>query len=172
MSINVFFLGLVAILVAIFFGFQPLNITQKDFGEIPVFELDDFKLIELNSKGLTTVMDGTEGVRYTNRYLVYNIDYTDNTKEYLANMTADQGLYKGNIIKLDGNIAYKRKDGLIFKTQEATYDKKTNTVTSPLTYTSKIGKHEARGSNIQYNNALGIVKSKNITMNYKLKERN
>ena len=113
MNINVFFGIIIGSLLAVFFFFEPLNIKKQDFGEIPVFELENFKLIELDQKGLSTIMDGTKGIRYTNRYIVYNIDYTDNSKKYLANMNANKGLYKGNIINLDGNITYNREDGIV-----------------------------------------------------------
>ena len=171
MNINVFFGIIIGSLLAIFFFFEPLNIKKQDFGEIPVFELENFKLIELDQKGLSTIMDGTKGIRYTNRYIVYNIDYTDNSKKYLANMNANKGLYKGNIINLDGNITYNREDGISFITQKAVYNKKTNIVRSPISYVAYLGKNQVTGSSIEYNNVLDTVKSKKVTVTYKLKER-
>ena len=171
MNINLFFSAIIVSLFAIFFFFKPLNIKKQDFGEIAVFELDDFELIELNEKGLTTIMLGTQGVKYTNRYIVYNINYTDNTKKYLANMTADKGIYKGKIIDLDKNIKYNREDGISFSTQEAIYNKKTNIVHSPSEYIAYLGKNKMTGSSIEYNNVLDTVKSSKVTVNYKLKER-
>ncbi|MFT5662340.1 MAG: LPS export ABC transporter protein LptC [Sulfurimonas sp.] len=171
MNINIFFTSIIGGLFVIFFLFEPLNIKKQDFGEIPVFELEKFKLIELNEKGLTTVMDGVKGVRYTDRYIVYNINYTDNTKKYLANMTADEGLYEGDIIDLTGNIKYSREDGISFSTQEAVYNRKTNIVTSPGKYIAYLGKNKVTGSTIEYSNVLDTITSKQVTVNYKLKER-
>ena len=128
MSINIFFSAIIFALFLIFVLFKPLNIKQQDFGEIPVFELVDFKLMELNEKGLTTVIKGNEGTRYIDRYLVNNIDYTDNTKKYLANMKAKKGIYRDGIIDLEGNIVYTREDGISFSTQKAIYNKETNIV--------------------------------------------
>lgn len=171
MNINIFFVGIIASLLTIFFLFNPLDIKKQNFKEIPVFELESFKLIELNDKGLTTVMNGLKGVRYKDRYVVYNIDYTDNTKKYLANMIADRGVYKGKIIDLEGNILYSKEDGISFSTQKAIHNKSTNTVIASTPYVAYIGENKITGSYVEYNNVLGIVKSKNITANYKLKER-
>ncbi|MDB2562644.1 LPS export ABC transporter periplasmic protein LptC [Sulfurimonas sp.] len=171
MNINIFFAAIIFSLVLILFLFKPLNIKQQDFGEIPVFELTNFKLMELNKKGLTTVMHGDEGTRYTNRYVVNNIDYTDNTKKYLANMKAVKGIYKEDIVNLEKDIIYKREDGVSFTTQKAVYDKKTSIVTSPTKYVGYIEKNKITGSYIEYNNMLDTIKSRKVTVNYKLKER-
>ena len=171
MNINFFFVGVIASLFLIFLVFKPLDIKKQNFNEIPVFELESFKLKELDDKGLTTVMNGTKGIRYTDRYIVYNIDYTDNTKKYLANMIADQGVYKGETIDLNGNILYNREDGISFSTQKAIYNKETNIVVSSTPYIAYLGKNKIVGSYVEYNNALDTIRSKNITINYKLKER-
>ena len=170
MNINTFFIGVIGGLLAIFFLFEPLNIKQKKFNEIPVFELESFKLKELNNKGLTTIMNGSKGLRYKNRYVVYDIDYTDNTKEFLVTMTSNKGVYKGDILLLNGDVVYKRKDGIKFLSQEGTYSKKTNTIISPTDYVAYMGESKLIGSSIEYNNVMDTVKSKNVRINYKLKE--
>ena len=116
-------------------------------------------------------MDGDKGIRYIDRYIVYNVDYTDNTKKYLANMVAKEGIYKGNVIDLNGNIEYSREDGISFFTQKAIYNKTTNIVHSPVKYTAYLGESRLNGSYIKYNNVLDTVISENITVKYKLKER-
>lgn len=171
MNISIFFGVTIFGLFAIFFLFEPLDIKKQDFGEIPVFELEKFQLIELDEHGLTTMMNGDKGLRYTNRYIVYNINYTDNTKKYLANMTANEGLYKGNVIDLMGDIKYNREDGISFSTQKAIYNKSTNIVHSPSPYIAYMGENQVVGSSIKYNNVLDTVTSKKVTANYKLKER-
>jgi LPS export ABC transporter protein LptC len=171
MNINLFFSAVILGLMVIFFTFKPLNVSKRDFGEIALFELNNFKLIELNNKGLTTVMNGTHGVRFNNRYEVLNINFTDNTKKYLANMLADKGIYKENNIELDGNINYTREDGITFLTQKATYNKESSIVHSPSEYTALIQKNKIIGSEIEYNNNLQITNSKKVTVTYNLKER-
>ena len=168
MNINIFFLILASGLFMIFFFFKPLNIKQQKFEDIPLFELEKFKLIELNNAGLTTILDGTKGIKYSDRYEIFNVDYTDNTKSYLANMKANSGLYKGNTIDLNGNVVYSREDGLTFKTQKATYNKKTSIAKSNTSYVSYLGENKIEGSYIKYNSLTKVLGSKNIKASYKL----
>ena len=155
----------------IFFFFKPLDIKEQEFSDIPLFELEKFKLIELNNDGLTTILTGNRGIKYNNRYTIFDINYTDNSKEYLANMKAKNGVYKGDIVDLKGNVTYSREDGLSFKTQEATYSKKTNIAKSLTNYISYMGENEVIGSSIEYNNILKTVRSKNVKATYQFKER-
>jgi len=108
----------------IFFLFKPLNIKEQNFTDIPLFELETFILYELNTQGLATLMIGTEGIRYANRYQIKDIDYTDNSKQYIANMKAKHSIYQDEIVHLNGDVVYSREDGLVFTTQEIEYNKK------------------------------------------------
>ncbi|WP_455756046.1 LPS export ABC transporter periplasmic protein LptC [Sulfurimonas sp.] len=168
MNINIFFLLIVAGLSMIFFLFKPLNIKEQKFDDIPLFELEKFKLIELSNSGLTTILDGAKGIKYSDRYEILHVDYTDNSKKYLANMKANNGLYKGDTINLNGDVVYSREDGLSFKTQKATYSKKTNIAKSTTNYVSYLGNNKIEGSYIEYNNLTKVIKSKNIKANYQL----
>jgi len=170
MNINIFFITVLFGLMAIFFLFKPLDIKQRNFIDVPIFELRSFTLYELNQKGLITVMIGDKATRYSDRYSVSNINYTDSSKGYLANMKADNGLYKNDILKLNGNVDYQREDGLVFKTQKATYNKKTKIAHTNTKYVSYMGENKVVGSSLRYDNLLKKVKSKNVTANYQIKE--
>ena len=88
-----------------------MDLKKQKFDDVPLFELTSFTLHELNRVGLQTVMTGNSAIRYEDRYSVANIDYTDNSKEYIANMRARHGLYKDEIIELEDNVVYSREDG-------------------------------------------------------------
>ena len=155
----------------IFFLFQPLNIKQQDVNDTALLELENFKLTELDEKGLLTITEGSRGIKYSDKYTITDLDYTDNTDEYLANIRANNGLYKGDIIKLNGDVVYSREDGFSFQTQKANYNKKTKIAEATSKYVSHMNGNKATGSYIQYDNVNGIIKSKNVVVNYKLKER-
>jgi LPS export ABC transporter protein LptC len=155
----------------ILFLFKPLDIKEQKVKDVPMLELENFESMELNEKGLSALTKGTKGIRYSNRYYVTDLDYTDNADEYMANIKSDSGIYKDDIINLSGNIVYKREDGFIFKTQKASYNTKTKIAESKTSYVSQMDGHIVNGSSIKYNNALGILDSKNVIANYKLKER-
>lgn len=157
----------------IFLGFKPLDIKQQEFIDVPLFQLNSFTLHEFDDKSLVTLMEGTKGTRYADRYKVSNIDYTDNSKKYIANMRADNGLYRDidDNVDLKGNVFYNREDGLIFETQEATYSKKTSIAKTKTPYVMYRGSNRATGSELEYNNETNKIKSKNIKIKYKLKEK-
>ena len=140
--------------------------------DVPLFELKDFTMYELGRSGLHTIMLGSSATRYADRYTVKNIDYTDNEKEeYIANMKADNGIYKNDFVTLTGNVEYVRDDGLTFKTQKAIYNKKTSNVVSDVGYVAYMNESTVRGSYIKYNNEKNRIFSKNVTAKIQLQER-
>ena len=116
-------------------------------------------------------MTGNSAVRYADRYSVVNIDYTDNSQEYIANMRARHGLYKDEIIELEDHVIYSREDGFTFETSRVVYDKKTTIAVSDADYVSYQDKNIVNGSFVKYNNSLNTVESKNVTATYQLKAR-
>jgi LPS export ABC transporter protein LptC len=157
-------------LVSIYVFFKPLHIKQQKFGDVPLFELSDFTMYELNKKGLDTIMTGSTATRYSNRYKVDNINYTDNRDAYVANMKADRGVYKNDIVTLNGNVEYKRDDGLTFETQKATYNKKSSDIISKVGYVAYLNDSIVRGTYIKYNNKKDIIFSKNVVAKIQLQE--
>ena len=173
MNINIFFISISAVLLMIFIGFKPLDIKQQEFIDVPLFQLKMFTLHELDKNGLITLMKGSAATRYSDRYRVANINYTDNSKKYIANMSADDGLYrdKDDTLDLKGNVLYNREDGLIFETDEATYNKKTSIAKTDKNYVLYRYSSRVTGTSLEYDNRLNRVKSKNIVAKYQLKER-
>ncbi len=158
------------VLVSIYVFFKPLNIKQQAFVDVPLFEIQDFTMYELDRSGLQTIMLGSEAVRYSNRYTIKNMDYTDNEKSYIANMKADDGIYKNDIVTLNGNIEYIRDDGLTFKTQKATYNRKNSNVISNVGYVAYLNDSIVKGSYIRYNNKKNKIFSKNVRAKIQLQE--
>ena len=156
----------------IFFLFKPLNIKEQKFVDVPLFEIDAFMMHELSNKGLQTLMTGAKGTRYSNRYTVKGIDFTDNTESYIANMKADFGVYKDDILNLDGNVHYKRNDGLVFKTQKIVYNKKTSIAYVNQSYIAYKGTNKVTGTSLEYNNLLNQLQSTNVVANYNIEENN
>ncbi len=157
----------------IFIGFKPLDIKQREFVDVPLFQLEAFTLHELNEEGLVTLMKGSKATRYSDRYKVTNIDYTDNSKKFIANMRADDGLYRDvdDILDLKGNVLYNREDGLIFESDEATYNKKSSIAHTKKDYVIYRGKDRVIGTSLIYDNRLNRVKSKNVVAKYQIQEK-
>ncbi|MCD6258768.1 MAG: LPS export ABC transporter periplasmic protein LptC [Helicobacteraceae bacterium] len=170
MNINFIFIAISLGLLMIFFLFKPMEIKQDDYGEVALFEIQDFTLYELNSLGLNTFMKGNEGTRYGNRYEVKKINYTDNSEKYLANMVANEGIYKNEIVDLKGDVVYTREDGFTFKTQNASYNKKTTVAYAKTDYISYRGKDQISGTWLKYNNKEAKADSKNVIAIYQIQE--
>lgn len=171
MNINLFFLFLITGLSMIFFLFEPMQKIEKKTTEIPSLELNDFKLSELDRYGLLSIVNGKTGAKYSNRYIVTDLDYTDNSSELISNIKANTALYKGFVLDLQGDIKYFREDGLFFSTQKANYNKQTSIMISFTDYKSRQNEHTAEGSYLEYDSIKGITNSKDVTVNYKLRER-
>ena len=154
----------------IYFLFKPLNIKQQIFEDIPQFEISSFTLYELNQDSLITIMKGDKSIRFDDRYTVSNIDYTDNSKKYIANMRANDGIYRDDIVELSGNVSYMREDGLVFKTQSATYDKKTNITHIEKEFSSQGQDYKLNGRALSYNNVLNRAVASGVAVSYQLKE--
>jgi len=147
-----------------------MKIEQKQFGEIPLLELSSFTLYELDTTGLRTIMRGSSALRYKNRYVVNDIDYIDNSREYLANMQAKNGVYKNDIITLTKDVAYTREDGLSFDTQKLTYNKTKAIAVSNVGYIAHKGKDTFEGRYIRYDNKKNRIFSKDVTAKIQLEE--
>ncbi|MDD2652612.1 MAG: LPS export ABC transporter periplasmic protein LptC [Sulfurimonas sp.] len=171
MNINYFFLAVSFLLLTILFAFKPLEIKEQPSGDVPLFSITSFVMYELDIKGLITTMNGTTATRYKDRYKVEEIDYTDSSKEYIANMKSKSGVYKDDVVYLDGNIVYKREDGLTFETQKATYNKKTTLAIADGEYLLYRGENRVIGKGLHYNSSQETVSSKDVTAKYQIEER-
>lgn len=171
MNINYLFFFILSSLFMILFFFKPSEIAQHKFKDVPLFSISYFTMHELNSKGLITLMSGDKATKYKDRYSVEKMNYTDKSRKYLANMQSNNGIYKDDIVYLDGDIVYAREDGLTFETQKALYNKKTAIAIADGDYLLYIGSNIVKGKELKYNNSLEIVESKNIVAKYQLKER-
>jgi LPS export ABC transporter protein LptC len=170
MNVNLFFVFLIAGLLAIFLLFKPLKIKEQTFVHLPKVELKNFTFYELDKEGVKRFMKAKRGVVYSDKYEVYTINYTDNLHEYKIKIHSDYGSYKGDEIVLDGNVKFSREDGFVFKTQNAVYNQSTNILTIDNKYSSYRGLNTLDGSSLRYNNKLNKIESSDVTLVYQLEE--
>lgn len=157
--------------MSLYVFFKPLHIKEQTFKDVPMFELSSFVVYEINKIGLDTMMLGDNATRYENRYVVKNINYTDNTKEYILNIKANNGLYKDKIVNLVGDVVLSREDGLTFETSSAEYNQQTSITTIDNDYVAYRGESFIVGSSAVYNHKKNKVQSKKVVANYKLSEK-
>ena len=155
----------------IYVFFEPMDVKKQNFVDIPQFNLNDFTLYELDIHGLSGYMTGKESVKYSDRYEVVDIDYTDNSKKFIANMKADHGLYRDDRVDLEGNVVYSRADGLVFESDKIMYNKKTTVLRSDQKFVMYRDKDVVRGSSLRYNNLREQAKITDVVAKYQLEEK-
>ena len=172
MALNInYFLSLIVICLSmIYFLFEPMKLKKVEFNEVAQFSLFSFTLYELNRMGLITLMNGSEAVRYKDRYIVKDIDYNDNTEEYITNMKAKKGSYKNEIVYLYGDVKFERGDGINFFSQEVVYNKTTDTATSEVDFISYMNLNQIQGSKIKFDNKNNIIEAKDVYAIYDMQE--
>jgi len=169
MNINIFLFFISIFLAVILFAFKPLDLKQEIAKDIPLFNILEFTMYEFNTKGLVTFVSGTDGIKYPQKYIINDIDYTDNSRKYIANMKADDGVYKDDVVRLNGNVVYSREDGLTFETKAATYDKKTNIYNANGEYILYKSKNVVTGIKLKYDNIKDKITSKRVVAKYQVK---
>lgn len=170
MSLHSFFLLILAGLLAIYFGFQPLYLKQQSFEDVPQFELKSFTLYELDKDGLITLMSGQEATKYNDRYKVEEINYTDNSKKRLLNMKATSGLYKNEQVILSGGVDIYGENDFSFESDTVRYDKRKALISTDTNYIFVRGDDSMIGSSLEYYPNLDKMKSTKVEITYQIKE--
>lgn len=152
----------------IYFLFEPIKIKEQKFVDVPLLNMGVFTLYELDTKGLKTIMTGEKALRFSDRYTVDLIDYTNNSKEFVSNMKADFGIYKTNNVDLKGNCVYVREDGISFKSNTMHYNTATSIATTKDAYSAHKYESNMIGQGLVYNAELKQMKSKKVVIRYKL----
>ena len=158
-------------LMLIFVIFKPITIAQQEFKDVPMLNVGEFTLYELDTKGLKTIMTGKKALRFSNRYTVDEIDYTDNSNAFVANMKANYGIYKAHSADLKGAVSYVREDGITFNTDTMHYDTKTGIASTKDPYTAQKGESKMVGKGVVYDAKHKTMKSKKVEIRYKLEDK-
>ena len=115
-------------------------------------------------------MIGDKSIKYSNRYEVENMDYTDNSSKLIANMKANNGLYKNDIVDLEGDVVYTREDGLEFITEKIVYNKKTGVANTNKEFIMLRDDNKVVGTSLIYNNILRKSTVTDVVAKYQIEE--
>jgi lipopolysaccharide export system protein LptC len=147
-----------------------MKLQEFDTKEIAQLELSNFSVYDLDTNGLKSVFHGVKGYKYKDRYEVSDINYTDNTREYIAHLQSDFGRYKDKIVDLNGSVVYKRADGLTFLTEIASYNQETGVFQAPNAYTFYRNDDKITGTKLVFNSKENHMLSKQISATYQIQD--
>jgi len=170
MNINYFVLFLLSLLGGIYLFFKPIDVQLDAPEELAQLELNQFVLHEYDTTRLKTILNGKDGKRFVDHYEIKNVNYTNNTEDYVENMTSDFGLYKGSLITLKKNVHYFRNDGSHFTADHVVYNEKTSEATTIGAFKLWKENDSIEGKDLLYNSQSGETSAKMITGIYLLKE--
>ncbi len=170
LNINTFLFLISAILFSIFVFIKPFDIHKAETKEVAMLELNDFVIYELDTKGLNTKLIGAHAFKFTNRYEIDDVDYTDSKNELSDNLTAKFGKYQDDIIDLKGEVHYTRVDGIHFESDEAQYKNKLGVVSTQKDFKLYQDKSWFHGTKLFFNTKKETYNAKSVTGSYQLLE--
>ncbi len=133
-----------------------------------LLEFKKFKLYDLGSGGLNMMLQGDSGERFSNRYEISNINYTNKSVEKPQSMQASEALYKDNMLYLNDDVMYRQGESFTFRSDEALYDEKAKTAYTSGKFELKSSDGVFRGTALEYNSETQNVNAKAITATYHL----
>lgn len=168
MSINFFFVLVLALLVGMFGYFKPAMFQEEKQEEIPKFELESFIIYEISALGIDRFFEGVHGKRFEDRYEVSSGKFSNNSKKLFESISANEALYKDDVIALEGNVHYMREDGLQFRSAEGKYDTVNSLVTTRGDFVITQNTNIVNGTQLQLNTQKHTVSANRVSGSYTL----
>ncbi len=111
-------------------------------------EFTNTTFTEVDTEKLMGRVYSTYGIRESGELHMENLAYFTDTIKYLI---ADKGKLAGDVLQLDGNIAFEEKQGYNYRTQQASYDQKTEILNVTAPFIGSNGKNIIKGDTLVYN---------------------
>ena len=124
------------------------NSAVKNATYTKELEFTNTTFTEVDTKKLQGRAYGTYGIRDNAVLSLDNLVYFTETIKYLI---ADKGVYVGDILKLEGNIVLEEHQGYNYKTQQASYDQKEETLNVTAPFVATRDKNIIKGDTLVYN---------------------
>ncbi len=145
-----------------------MDIKSYDNNDTAMLELKEFKLFDIGSNGLNMMLQGESGKRFSDRYEINDLNYSNLSTKKSQAMSASLARYKDNILYLDNNVIYQQGENFIFKSNEAIYNEKNNKASTSGKFELKSADGLFGGAALEYNSETQNVKAKSITAIYHL----
>ncbi len=151
-----------------FIYFKPIIFNDEIKTEVPKFELESFKIYEISTLGIDRFFEGDHGKRFEDRYEVSSAKFSNNSKTLFESISADEALYKDDIIDLEGNVHYVRADGLQFRSSEGKYDTPRSLVSTRGDFVITQSSNKVNGTQLRLNTQYHMVSANAVSGSYQL----
>ncbi len=148
--------------------FKPTSSLLTKIAEVPQFELDQFVIYEISPTHIEHFFEGAHGKRFSDRYEATEAKFTNNEKELLESIGANNALYKDDVVYLKGNVHYVRADGLELRSNEGVYDQKHSFVKTDGPFTITKDQNSINGIGLYYDLILDTVSADKVRGSYQL----
>jgi len=139
--------------------------TETKIGVQKEFEFIGVKLIEVDTTDIKSITDATSMYKTKKGFILEDMIFVDNNIKLLK---AKKALYSNNIIYLYDNIEFYKKDGFIYYTDRAIYNKKIDILKINDKFKALRDRDIFYGNNMVYDLKTKIVNAKNTDSKFVL----
>lgn len=150
---------------------KPQSYQKSDGEKVPQMEIEDFRLYEIDTEGVKSVVSGTIGRQYELYYEVENAHYIENKNRLGEHLYADKGRFEKDIAYLNENVRYFRDDGLSFESDHAVYDTNKELLYVPKNFVLTQNENIIYGKELHYNAKSGEIEARQIDASYYMKDK-
>lgn len=168
MSINLFFVLVLGLLMGMYGYFSPMAQGEKNNTEVPKIHLFSFSLYEISHRGVDHILEGKEGKKFDDRYEITQANFSDNTKTQFQTIRSDTALYRDDVLVVEGNVHYRRADGLEFRSQEGKYDAKQSRISTEGSFVITQNANRVDGRRLNYDTERKTVSANTVQGIYQL----
>ncbi|WP_200763900.1 LPS export ABC transporter periplasmic protein LptC [Nitrosophilus alvini] len=140
---------------------KPRVLEKKEAKSTAELVFKNFLILEIEQEGIKKNIIGQEGRKFADRYEIDKIKYFKKNGDF-EELTAKRGVYKNDIVRVFGDVVYKKGKDFIFKSQRAKYDTKKEIVSTDTKFTLITKSAVVNGRDLIYYRKRGKILAKKI----------
>ncbi|MFA7027450.1 MAG: hypothetical protein WC163_05655 [Sulfurovum sp.] len=139
--------ALIALVVTSFFLIKVEPVSREKSGNTRELAFGDTRLIEVDTQRILGLAHSRYGEYAEKELKLYEIVYHTDRINFLR---AEQAVYRGDYLKLEGNVTLNQKEGFDYMAQRASYNKKSQVLTIDSSFEAHLNKNIITGTDLVY----------------------
>jgi lipopolysaccharide assembly outer membrane protein LptD (OstA) len=140
--------ALIALVVTSFFLIKVEPVSREKSGNTRELAFGDTRLIEVDTQSMLGLAHSRYGEYAEKELKLYEIVYHTDMINFLR---AEQAVYHGDCLELEGNVTLNQKEGFDYRAQRASYDKKNRILTIDSPFEAHLDENIITGTDLVYN---------------------